>query len=76
MKQRIDVSNCQQTKAGQYILAKDMIPDPQGKAPRDYRDKATGRVIWQVARNKRTGIVIADEGETFRKPNWECLWLR
>lgn len=76
MKRRIDVSNCQQTKAGHYILAKDMIPDHHGNAPEDYRDTATDRVIWHVARNKRTGIVVASEGETYNKQNWESLWLR
>lgn len=77
MKRRIDVSNCQQTKAGFYILTKDMIPDPSSDdVPDDYRDMATDRVIWHVARNKQTGIVVANEGETYRKPNWESLWLR
>lgn len=77
MKKRVDVSICQQTKDGHYVLTKDMIPDPlSDNVPDDYRDMMTGNVVWHVARNKRTGLVVATDGDTYNRPGWESLWLR
>jgi hypothetical protein len=66
----IDLSQCERTKEGYYILD-DFIED------KDYCDKEKEYWIWTIGINYKTGRIHASTTAVFyQNLNYECLWLR
>jgi len=66
----IDVSGCQRSGVGDYILT-------EFTADVDYCDKKREVWIWSIGRHKETGEIRASTSNTYYHNNdYECLWLR
>lgn len=66
----IDLSGCERTDRGEYILP-DFIEN------RDYCNAETEEWIWSIGRDKETGeILAAHDTRFYGHPSYECLWLR
>lgn len=72
-----NLSKCDRTTDGDYILPGKMIPRKTERNPHDYCDLEAELWIWSIGRNKRTGQIIASPyGKFYQNPKYECLWLR
>lgn len=66
----IDLSQCERTKEGFYILD-DFIED------KDYCDAEKEYWIWSTGINYSTGRIHASTSSIFyQNPGYECIWLR
>jgi hypothetical protein len=66
----IDVSGCERTPAGEYILAR-FAEDT------DYCDARTEEWIWSIGREHGTGRILASTDTRFyENPEYLCLFLR
>jgi hypothetical protein len=66
----IDVSQCQCTEDGYYIL-------PAYVNGVDYCNKETEEWIWSIGRRISDGVILASHDSIFYVHNeFECLWLR
>ena len=66
----VDLSQCERTKEGFYILD-DFIEDL------DYCDAEKEYWIWSIGIHYETGKILASTSSIFyQNPEFECLWLR
>jgi len=66
----VDVSECEQTEEGYYIL-------PGFVDGKDYADCAAERWIWSIGRRYSDGVVLASTSNIFyQNADFECLFLR
>lgn len=66
----IDVSGCERTPEGDYVL-KEFVED------KDYCNAKTEQWMWSIGRELATGRIIASESnKLYQNPAYECLWLR
>lgn len=75
-----DVSQCEKTEDGYYILTKEMEEDCGRDGPpcgMDFCDAPKEAWIWSIGKHKKTGQVLASTDAVFyQNPEYECLWLR
>ena len=66
----IDISGCEQTPDGLYVL-KDF------REGVDYCDAVTERWIWSIGRRRSDSVLHASlSGDLYLNPEYECVWLR
>lgn len=70
--QAIDLSGCDRTPEGDYILDPSIAIDDM-----DLCDAKTERWIWSVGKHKTTGQIVASvESKFYQNSEYECIWLR
>ena len=69
-REAIDVSRCDRTEDGHYIL-------PHVVEGIDYCDAQSETWIWSIGRCVKTGQILAStSSEFYTNPDFECLFLR
>ena len=69
-KEAIDVSKCQRTGDGDYIL-------DSFTSGVDYCDAKAESWIWSIGQNLATGQILASTtGKFYENCDFKCLWLR
>lgn len=65
----LDVSNCERTPDGAYIL-------PSYVDGRDYADAATEQWIYSIGKAPDGTHYAATDGRYYQAQGFECVWLR
>ena len=74
----IDISACERTEEGDYILPPELWEAIDAPPYPDICDAAEDTWVWSVGENVDTGQIEASTSPAkhYERAGWRCLWLR